>query len=140
MSNINNFNDPHFKKWSVSDLYAFEEQIVDYETLEELGTSINAARISLFKITDQINKYERLEKEAKTKYDRTWRREYVTSVEKTDALKRAHADISCEDIENNYIEYEQVKKELERLSYSLRLELQTLQTLGHNLRQQMKME
>lgn len=136
----NNISLPDFKKVSVQKLYNYVEQITDYGTLQELSNSINAARMALFKVTEQINHYERLEKESKLQYERAHRRTFMSSTEKTEAMKRARADLMNEELENQYIVNEQIKNELVRLSYSLRLELQTLQGVSNNLRQQMKME
>lgn len=131
---------PRLKKWSQSAYYDFENQIVDYESLDELNKSVNQARLALFKVAEMINNYERLEREAKLEYDRTYRREYLASKEKTETAKKARAELMCEDLENVYIAHDQVKIELIRMSTTLRLELQTLQSVGNNLRQQMKME
>lgn len=131
---------PKLKKWSQKTYYDFEEQIVDYESLEKLNNAVNQARKALFRVADMINNYERLEREAKINYDRTYRRAYLSSTEKTETAKKARAELVCEELENEYISHEQVKIELIRMSNTLRLELQTLQAVGNNLRQQMKME
>lgn len=131
---------PELKTWSVSQIYDFSQQISDYETLSDLGAAINAARVALFRLTDKINEYERREKEAKMRYDRAYRRAYLASVEKTEAQKRLRAELACEELENEYVVAEQLKNELNRTAYTLRLELQTMQAIGNNLRQQMKME
>lgn len=131
---------PKLKKWSQSTYYDFESEIVDYESLEKLNRSVNAARLALFKVAEMTNNYERLEREARLKYDRAYRREYLASTAKTETAKKARAELKCEDLENEYIAHEQVKIELMRMSNTLRLELQTLQAVGNNLRQQIKME
>lgn len=133
-------NLPELKTWSASQIYDYTKQISDYEDLNQLGAATNAARIALFKITEKINQYERKEKTAKLQYDRAYRRAYLSSAEKTESMKRLRAELYCEDLENDYVVAEQLKNELSRMSYSLRLELQTLQAIGNNLRQQMKME
>lgn len=134
------FSLPDLQNWDSKKLYDHSKQISDYEDLHELGMAITAARVALFKVTQQINKYERQEKAAKVKYDRAYRRAYLKSMEKTEAMKRMRAELACEEIENDYIFAEQLKSELNRVAYALRLELQTLQAIGNNLRQQMKME
>lgn len=131
---------PKLKNWKIEQVYKYNDNIVDYEDLQELGTAINAARIALFRVTDRINEYERAEKEQKIKYDREFRRQYLNSVDKTESQKRMRAELFCEDLENDYIVAEQLKNELVRTSHALRLELQTLQAIGNNLRQQMKVE
>lgn len=131
---------PDLKDWDTKRLYDYAAQINDYDDLAELGAAINAARVALFRVTEQINRYERKEKSAKIKYDRAYRREYLASVEKTEAMKKMRAELACEELENEYLSHEQLKIEMNRMSYALRLELQTLQAIGNNLRQQMKME
>lgn len=131
---------PELITWNAKQIYDYTKQITDYEDLQQLSGAINAARVALFRVTEQINKYERKEKEAKLRYERAYRRAYLESVEKTEAQKKMRAELACENLENDYIVAEQLKNELSRMSYSLRLELQTLQAVGNNLRQQMKME
>lgn len=131
---------PTFKKWSQATYYDYQTQVVDYESLDHLNTSITAARLALFKVADMVNNYERLERESKLLYDRKYRRAYLASTEKTDTLKKARAELHCEDLENEWLMNEQVRIELVRMSNSLRIDLQTLQSIGNNLRQQLKME
>jgi hypothetical protein len=131
---------PNIKNWGVEKLYDYRSQIIDHESLEKLNASINAARLALFRVADELNKAERAERKAKVEYDREWRRAYLRTVGKTETIKKANADLQCEELENRYIEHEQMKNELSRLSFTLRTELQTLQTVGNNVRQQMKME
>lgn len=133
-------NLPNLKEWNIAQVYDFVEQVADYSDLDELAKSINAARIALFKINERINIFERKEIEAKTKYDRAFRRAYLESTDKTDSMKKMKAALACENLENNYIAAEQLKKELVRVSHVLRSELQTLQAIGNNMRQQLKME
>ena len=134
------FDLPVLTQWSAKQIYDYSAQISDYEDLVQLGHSITAARVALFKITEKINEYERKEKEARIKYERAYRRAYLESIEKTETLKRHRAELSCEGLENDVVGAEQLKNELIRMSHSLRIELQTLQTVGNNMRQQMKME
>jgi len=129
---------PKFKSWQAKSVYDFETEIVDYESLEDLNRTINQARLALFKTTESINKYERLEREAKLNYDRAHRRELLKSTAKTADERRARSDLMCEDLENDWLLQSQIKDELVRFSHTLRLELQTLQALGNNLRQQIR--
>lgn len=129
---------PKFKNLNINDIYNYEDNIVDFESLEDLDRSTKQARLALFKTTNNINKYERKAKEAKINYERKFRRSMIESTEKTEGLKRIHASLACEDLENDYLAYDQIKGELERLAYSLRIELQALQSMGNNLRQQMR--
>lgn len=140
VSDVVRYTVPKLKSWSSSQLYDYEDIVSDYESIEELNSAINSARKALFNINDKINGAERQERLAKTKYDREHRRAYLGSNEKTESARKARADLLCEELENNVIVYEQVRGELVRMSNAIRLELQTLQALGNNIRQQLKME
>lgn len=129
---------PAMKNWRASKFYDYDNEIIDFENLEELNRTTNQARKALFKVTEAINKYEREEREHTTLYKRTWRREFLKSIAKTESERKARADLACEDLENSMIAAQQVKDELVRLSHALRIELQTLQAIGNNLRQQYK--
>lgn len=139
-SEATSFTMPRFKNWDSSRFYDHENTIVDYETIDDLNSAIKSARIALFELTNKINMYERAGKEAETAYKREWRRAYLKSSEKTESAKKIRADLLCEESENKMIAYNQVCGELTRMSNAMRLELQSLQGLGNNLRQQMKME
>lgn len=129
---------PQFKNWKMKTAYDYENEIGDYESIEQLNSTINQARLALFKTAESINKYERLERSAKAEYERAHRRALLQSTAKTADERRARADLMCENLENELLLHSQIKDELIRFSHSLRLELQTLQTLGNNIRQQLR--
>jgi hypothetical protein len=129
---------PKLTNWTISQIYDYNSSIIDYNTLNELDTTVNKARKALFLLTEKINEYERKEKAAKVRYDRAFRRALLSSSEKTESMKRARAELVCEDLENEWLTFDQLKSELNRTSFTMRLELQTLQAIGNNLRQQLK--
>lgn len=129
---------PKFLSWSTDKLYNFSEQTVDFSTLDEYNAALSEARVAMFKLNERINEYERKERLAKIKYDRSYRRAYLESSEKTETAKRFRAELKCEQLENDLVILEQLNKELQRTAYVLRQELQALQTVGNNLRQQLK--
>lgn len=131
---------PQFRNWNPTEFYDYESEIFDYEKLEELNKSTNSARLGLFQITDKINTIERHEKAARLAYERSHRRAYMRSSQKTEAARKAHADLQCEQLEDKYVVLEQVKQELLRNSHAIRKELEVLQAIGNNLRQQLKVE
>lgn len=130
---------PRMVKWNPQQAYPYVENITDYEDLEDLGKAITQARIGLFKINEKINEYEQKETLSKTDYERSFRRHYLSSTAKTETQKKERAALMCENLENELLKNQQVKRELIRYSNLLRLELQTLQTVSNNLRQQIKM-
>lgn len=129
---------PDFKEWEISKYYNYENLSADFEDLEELNRQTAAARVALFKLSEMINKAERRAKASKTLYERSYRRKYLESAEKTEAAKKVSAEIQVEDLENRYMYFDQLASELTRAHYALRQELSALQAVGNNLRQQLK--
>lgn len=128
---------PEFKPKTT--YYDYENEIEDYEALEDVTRSINSARLSLFKVTDEINECERRAAQYKLAYERAYRRYYLSSPEiKPDSARRMRAETKCEKFEDKLIVQEQLKSELTRIANALRLELQALQGIGNNVRQQMR--
>ena len=120
-----------------SRIYDYFSNILDYETFDELSNAINSARLALFDATDKLNTVDRKSRIAKTEYERRWRRAYLSSNEKTDFAKRTYADICVRMRMTTWLK--QVVKEMGRICNVLRLELQTLQTVSNNLRQQLRL-
>lgn len=129
---------PKFKSWDSKKLYDYSEDVTDYSTFEELENVFIHLRRALFMVNDKINEYERRARLAKVKYDRHHRREYLTSTERTESAKRARADLACEELENEWLMNEQLKEEMIRTSFTLKSEMQTLTTMAHNMRAQIK--
>lgn len=130
---------PNFVEIETREFFDYDAEVVDYEHLRDVNRTINRARHALFKVVQQINEYERLEAEKKDLYDKKHRRAYLTSTERTDAARRARADLYTEDLENDWIACKQAKNELSRIANTLREDLRSLQGLSHNIRQQLKM-
>lgn len=130
---------PELLSWNSRSVYDYVEHIVDYDDLEKLGNAINKARLGLFIVTDKINEFDRKMLLAKTEYEREYRRRYLTSNAKTEMQRKIRAELMCEDLENNLLTFTQAKAELTRQANLLRVELETLNTISNNIRQQMKM-
>lgn len=126
---------PDIKSINVSKIYAYED-FVDFEDMEEVNKALFSAKTALFTVTDKMNSFENKLTRAKTAYNREWRRRYLSSTRKTDTARKMEADLYCESLEDDVIVYEQVREDLKRLSNILRIELQSLQTISSNLRQQ----
>ena len=129
---------PDFREWEISKYYDYSDLSADFNDLHALNSQTAAARVALFKLTETINKAERKAKQAKTIYERNYRRRYIESSEKTETAKKINAEILVEDLENRYMYYEQLAAELNRAHYAVRQELAALQAVGNNLRQQIK--
>lgn len=130
---------PSYFSPKIDRYYDYDNLVVDYEDFGQLTEATNEARKALFEITSKLNGAERKESETRTKYDRVWRRAYLSSTKKTDTAKKAEASMIAEDAEDDLLKYSQARSEYNRMSNAIRMELQTLQAVGNNFRQQMKM-
>ena len=131
--------EPTMSEFSLSRLYDYAKHATDYESFKQLEEAINACRLALFRVTDKQNEMDRKAASARLYYNRFWRRAYLSSAEKTDAARKAYADIVSEEHEDKAIVFEQVVKDLERSGWALRTELSTLQNISSNMRQQMRL-
>lgn len=114
------------------------ENIVDYENLVDVNNTINSLRVAMFKLTRGLDDTERKLKLAKVKYERAFRREYLTSSEKTETRKKEYASLMTEDIEDEVIYLDQMRSEFVRRATLMRDELSIMNTLSNNIRQQIK--
>lgn len=129
---------PDVKSVDFRKLYAYENA-VDFETMEEVNRAIGEAKIALFEANNKLSRYEAKLAVAETGYKRAWRREYLSSGQKTDAARKTEADVNCEELEDEVIVHKQVREDLKRLAYALRIEMQSLQTVASNIRQQLNL-
>lgn len=118
--------------------YIIDNHINDQETMTTLMRSVNDARVDLFHITEKINETERKLVQAKVKYERCHRRYMISSRASNATDRKLEADIKSERLEDDYIMFTQLKKELENKARVMRDELQTLQMISNNLRQQLR--
>jgi len=129
---------PNFWTVPISKYYDYDQHVRDYTDFKELNDAINAARRSLFMLTEKLNIAERKLKNAEIDYERQYRRAYILSNEKTDMAKKARAAIVCENLENDKFKYEQYKNELTRMSFVIKSELESLQLIANNFRAELR--
>lgn len=131
-----NFSVPQLKTITVTNYYDFE-LFSDFEDLVQVNKAILYAKQALFRVNSKLSIYEGKVSAAKTAFNRKWRREYLKSQVKTDTGRKINADLECEELEDEVIINEQIRDDFKKLSYILKTELQTLQTVSSNIRQQM---
>lgn len=111
----------------------------DSQELSDLNSTIINTTKSLRAVSTEISKYERQRMELQLEYKRGMRQSIVHSTAKTETLKKQLAEIEHEDLEADLEVLEAILRELNRIAANLRLELDTLKTIGHNLRQEMRL-
>lgn len=145
---VNNLTIPNVPKWDNADVLKYDvkydketgefENIVDYENLDSVNDTINSVRVALFRVTRGLDDTERKLRIAKTVYDRKFRREYLSSTQRTEAQKKVEAALMTEQLEDKIIYLEQMKAELQRRATLFRDELSAMTVLSNNIRQQIR--
>lgn len=120
--------------------YDISQHINDYESWEQLYKTQSEARAELFRLTELINQHDRRAAYYKIRMDREYNRLYLDDSNSSNAtLRKISAEIKIEKIADKFYYHDQLKKEYERMAYTLRMEMQMIQSLGNNLRQQARM-
>lgn len=117
----------------------YEPQFVDFETLEDLGRSINNARKAYFNLSKKFDKASRAYLSKEFIYSQAVRRSMVESKAGSVAAKKLEAEIENEHLELDMMKSKIVLDETRRALDLIRLELQTLQTVSNNVRQQLRL-
>lgn len=116
--------------------YNIDQYVNSSDNMDNHNRATNAARVALFKVTERLNDAERKMKAAKTEYEREFNRKLLLSTASTSSDRKTEASILTESLYDKYLVWEQLKSEYERHAAVLRVELQTLQGQGNNIRRQ----
>lgn len=111
----------------------------DSQEINDLNKTLVLTVKKLRLINSKINKYEREKTKAQLEFKHKKRRAIIEAEGSSQKEKSIVAEIECEEEEMKIAYLEEVISELTRESQSIRLELDTLKTLGMNLRQEMRL-
>lgn len=125
--------------WDTENQYNYEDTFLDYGELEGLNQALIKVGHQLKYINKQLSIYEKQKAELDVQYKRKYRASFLNAQATVESHRKIHAEVACEDLELRLIYLEQIVKELQRISYSLRTELDILQTIGHNIRRELNL-
>lgn len=128
---------PHIPDWNKDNQYNYEDTFLDYGEFDNLNKSLVDIGLSLKNINKKLAKYEKQKTELDVQYKRKYRKAFLETEVKTESHRKIYAEIACEDLEIKILYLDQIIKELTRISFSLRTELEIVQTIGHNIRREM---
>lgn len=131
VKNVPNWN----KDNKVTDLEFLNN--IDYRDLDNLNQALIKTAISTSEINKKLSKYERAEAKYEIEYKRKYRYELTNSNLATESKNKLNAEIKCEDLEMKILYCKQIIGELKRISNSLRMHLEIIETLGNNVRKEM---
>lgn len=105
-----------------------------------INDGIIQAIIRLKNVNKQIIKVEEELLKIRFQYDKKYRETYLSLDEnKTQIVKKMYAEMACEDLGYKKACLEETSKQLVRISYEIKSELDALNMLSFNIRQELKL-
>lgn len=134
-----NFKFPKFPEWN--DLKELDNTGLfwDDQDISNLNTALIKTIIALRSISNELTKYEKKKREVDLALKRKFRSEFLQSTADNSTIRKMLAEVACEELEWKSAYLDEIIKELVKDSNRLRTELDILKTLGHNLRQEMRL-
>lgn len=127
-----------FPEWEEKLELNYCDSFWDSEDMDNLNKTLINTGLALKRINNELQENERIRLQKELEYKQKFRREMQSASGRTEAQKKIVAEINCEELETELVYYDQLTKELTKLSNSLRIDLDILKTIGFNLRQEMK--
>lgn len=135
-----NSNYPDFSKLKDID---FQGSFWDKQEFDTINATLIQTTIKLREINYEIIEYEKKKNQVELLYKRKLRKSILELEEdKTIAnatQRKLLAELKCEELETKLVLYNSILKELLTLANVFRNELDTLKTISHNLRQEMRL-
>ena len=130
---------PDFKEIEVVSYSNYFDNFWDSLKVEQYNETLISTVLQMNEINNQINEYT--QKKVKTELEYKHKLRYhILTVEAANATeKKILAELACEKLEARLAYLSEIIRELTQKANQLRLELDTLKTIGFNIRQEMKL-
>lgn len=113
---------------------------IDYEEIRKLNDILNNNLYELREVNFELTKIEREKTKIDLKYKRKYRAEYLKNTDsKNENQRKILTEIECEELESKSMYYEELVRELNRKSMEIRTAINVLNTIGFNIRQELKL-
>lgn len=116
------------------DQYDSADVQVDYQDLASLNRELQGLRIRMARIRREMRNSGRAAVEAKLKYQRALRRALVQQSGGTAEMRKANAELQCEELEADMSMKAQVSEEYVTLFRSVRDDIENAKVVAYNLR------
>lgn len=126
----------HEDNW---DFNYLPDALADYSDISNLNRDINRSRFRLFRANNGLKEAQRNEVSAEIEYRRAHARVMAGLSGGSEKQRTAIADLKTEEEYANYMLAKQVAKEYESLVRQLRVDLDSLAGISHNIRAQMNL-
>lgn len=128
---------PSLPKWPVTDLQDSGDGVdedIDYTDLDSVNKDLMRLRIRLNRVRRGMRQAARDAAEAKLTYQRAMRRALVQQSGGTAEMRRATAELLCEELEAEMVMRQQVADEFVSVFRSVRDDVENAKTVAYNLR------
>lgn len=115
------------------------ESFLDNQEVATLNKNLIDTTLKLREVNKRLDYYSRKKLEAEVLYKHKYRETLLETEAKTESQKKLLAELECENEEIKVLYLEEMIKELTRLSYSLKSEIETMKILGNNIRVEMRL-
>lgn len=116
------------------DLYDSGDGGFDYSDLERLNRDMLQLRIRMSKVRRAMRQASREAVEAKLSYQRALRRALIQQSGGSAEMRKAAAELMCEDLEADWAMRQQVAEEFTTLFRSIRDDIENAKVVSYNLR------
>lgn len=122
-----------------SNFYDNLYDLLSYEDLATTNARIQTVVKNLHATNEAYKTADQYSVEAHTRFERAYRRFYLDLDEvKPDSARKMRASLKAEDYEDEFLYFEQKKKELAKIADGLRSELKALEILSNNYRRELQ--
>ncbi len=111
-----------------------EDATVDYQDLNEVSRELTRLRIRMHRIRREQRRVQREAVEAKLVYQRQLRRALVQQSGGSAEMRKASAELLCEDLEADMVMKAQVADEYNSLFRTVRDDIDNVKTISYNVR------
>ena len=129
---------PQWPVQTVDDAYIPEE--FDASDLSILNREMNRCRARLFRVSQGQKNAQRDLRESELLYNRNMRRALVRASGGSAEVRKAVAEMECEEFENDVVVKVQIVEELRKRAQDVRDDLKAVENLSHNARAQMAVQ
>lgn len=130
---------PNFKEIEVVSYSNYFDNFWDSLKVEQYNETLISTVLQMNEINNQINEYTQKKVKIELEYKHKLRY-HILTVEAANATeKKILAELACEKLEARLAYLSEIIRELTQKANQLRLELDTLKTIGFNIRQEMKL-
>lgn len=122
-----------------SGTFNFLETFGDLGTLEKINEGILQLLFEMRKVSKELDEVEARRIKAEFALDVKYRREYFeVKSASNETQRKLIAEMACEKEEKEKIRYEELAKRKNRRINSIKIEIDSLKTIGYNMRQELK--